>query len=207
MRRLVCHGASVAAPHACGRFFYRTPQLYYGGTVLGVAACTDGDEIVEYLLGELAREHGDATGAALSELIDRGPDADLRVRGGVPAHVPSMVGNSVLHCVVAHDRVEMLHHLVRRHGFRLDVTNANGLDVLAWAALVGSPAVVVAALRLGARCMWQWGVLECNAYDADSLLRALVLQDGQSGRLGRAIAGHHGLIRLHLEARGCPPHS
>ena len=31
--------------------------------------------------------------------------------------------------------------------------------------------------------------------------------NGQSGRLGGAIAGHHGLIGLHLEAWGCPPHS
>jgi len=34
-----------------------------------------------------------------------------------------------------------------------------------------------------------------------------VLQHGQSGRLGEAIAGLHGLIRLHLKAWGCPPHS
>ena len=33
-----------------------------------------------------------------------------------------------------------------------------------------------------------------------------VLQDGQSGRLGEATAGLHGLISLHLEAWGCPPH-
>ena len=32
-------------------------------------------------------------------------------------------------------------------------------------------------------------------------------QHGQSGRLGGAISGHHGPIRLHLKARGCPPHS
>ena len=30
---------------------------------------------------------------------------------------------------------------------------------------------------------------------------------GQSGRLGEARAGLHGLLRLHLKARGCPPHS
>jgi len=30
---------------------------------------------------------------------------------------------------------------------------------------------------------------------------------GQSGRLGEAVAGHHGRISLHLKARGCPPHS
>ena len=34
-----------------------------------------------------------------------------------------------------------------------------------------------------------------------------VLQHGQSGRLGGAIAGHHGLVRLHLKAWGCPPHT
>ena len=32
-------------------------------------------------------------------------------------------------------------------------------------------------------------------------------QHGQSGRLGEAIVGLHGLISLHLKARGCPPHS
>ena len=30
---------------------------------------------------------------------------------------------------------------------------------------------------------------------------------GQSGRLGEAIAGHWQLVRLHLKACGCPPHS
>ena len=32
-------------------------------------------------------------------------------------------------------------------------------------------------------------------------------QHGQSGRLGGARSGHHGLVRLHLNAWGCPPHS
>ena len=35
----------------------------------------------------------------------------------------------------------------------------------------------------------------------------MVEQEGQSGRLGEAIAGLHGLIRLRLKAWGCPPHS
>ena len=34
------------------------------------------------------------------------------------------------------------------------------------------------------------------------LLRPVVPQHGQSGRLGRAIAGHHGLVNLHLQAWG-----
>ena len=33
------------------------------------------------------------------------------------------------------------------------------------------------------------------------------LPRGQSGRLGGARSGHHGLVRLHLNAWGCPPHS
>ena len=34
-----------------------------------------------------------------------------------------------------------------------------------------------------------------------------VLQHGQSGRLGEAIAGHHGLLRLRSKAWGCSTHS
>ena len=34
-----------------------------------------------------------------------------------------------------------------------------------------------------------------------------VPQHGQSGRLGEAVAGHHGLVGLHLKALGCPLHS
>ena len=34
-----------------------------------------------------------------------------------------------------------------------------------------------------------------------------LVRRGQSGRLGGATAGHRGLIRLHLTAWGCPPHS
>ena len=54
-------------------------------------------------------------------------------------------------------------------------------------------------LRMQART----GVLAASARGPS----AAALQDGQSGSLGEAIAGHHGLIRLHLKARGCPPHS
>ena len=38
---------------------------------------------------------------------------------------------------------------------------------------------------------------------------ATVCQHGQSRRLGQRLSGHghHGLISLHLKARGCPPHS
>ena len=37
--------------------------------------------------------------------------------------------------------------------------------------------------------------------------REWVVQRGQTGLLGEVIAGHHGLISLHLKAWGCPPHS
>ena len=38
-------------------------------------------------------------------------------------------------------------------------------------------------------------------------LHRWVDQDGQSGRLGEAVAGLHELISSHLKASGCPPHS
>ena len=38
-------------------------------------------------------------------------------------------------------------------------------------------------------------------------LQGAVRKHGQNGRPGEAIAGLHGLIRLHLKAWGCPPHS
>ena len=46
--------------------------------------------------------------------------------------------------------------------------------------------------------------LTVQAHDVE---RKLVQQHGQSGRLGEATAGLHGLISLHLKAWGCPPHS
>jgi len=52
--------------------------------------------------------------------------------------------------------------------------------------------------------------LECLVFLA-SLRRSLFSSEeerhGQSGRLGGAIAGHQGLVRLHLKASDCPPHS
>ena len=40
-----------------------------------------------------------------------------------------------------------------------------------------------------------------------SVYSASAPQHAQSGRLCEAMAGHHGLRRLHLTARGCPPHA
>ena len=42
---------------------------------------------------------------------------------------------------------------------------------------------------------------------AQEMAQAKAPRRGQSGRLGAAIAGHQRLMRLHLKARGCPPHS
>ena len=46
----------------------------------------------------------------------------------------------------------------------------------------------------------------CLDHTGDAARRD-VPSDGRSGRLGEAIAGHHGLISLHLKVWGCPPHS
>lgn len=49
VRLLVEHGASVT-PHASGDFLYSNVNLYFGGTILGFAACLNNTEIVDYLL-------------------------------------------------------------------------------------------------------------------------------------------------------------
>ena len=43
--------------------------------------------------------------------------------------------------------------------------------------------------------------------DRDVFKTVSVWARAQSGRLGTAISDHHGLHRLRLRARGCPPHS
>ena len=43
-------GASCRDLHASGDFFYDWKELYYGGTLLGFAACLNKRPIVDYLL-------------------------------------------------------------------------------------------------------------------------------------------------------------
>ena len=46
-----------------------------------------------------------------------------------------------------------------------------------------------------------------TTFTSVAMPRLMVRERGQSGRLGGAVSGHHGLLRLHLKACGCPAHS
>ena len=66
------------------------------------------------------------------------------------------------------------------------------------------PMLLVAATARARGC----GVaLKASPLPDNYVAKAAAPRDGQSGRLGEATAGLHGLIRLHLKAWGCPPHS
>ena len=70
-------------------------------------------------------------------------------------------------------------------------------------------ALEAAAVRLEKARKLYGGVATelCRQLRSESKQRAQVYEHGQSGRLGGAMAGHHGLIRLHLKDCGCPRHS
>ena len=128
---LVNHGASVHA-HASGNFLYSNIKLYFGGTVLGFAACLDNKPIVEYLI-----EHG-----AKVDVRDLGPAAS-----GKPLTIKGMVrNNSVLHCCVLHERGEMYKHLIQKHGASPWMVNGHGDTPLLLATLTRSRRMVQASI-------------------------------------------------------------
>tara|TARA_B110001452_G_scaffold159592_1_gene132798 strand:- start:318 stop:617 length:300 start_codon:yes stop_codon:yes gene_type:complete len=62
---------------------------------------------------------------------------------------------------------------------------------------------LAAARHLLRRLLRRCALLGCLTSLALVALAAPVSQHGQSGRPGEAIAGHHGLVGLHLKALGC----
>ena len=68
---------------------YSDIKLYFGGTILGFAACLGNIECVDYLL-----EHGADVTAR-----DLGPASGMVVKDSM------RTGNSVLHCCVLHEQV------------------------------------------------------------------------------------------------------
>ena len=107
VKLLTEHGASLSA-RACGDFFYGNPHLYMGGTLLGFAACLDSKPIVEYLLTNPHRR-------ANPNGRDLGPESDRGERGPVKRKKEQKHmhrDNTILHCLVLHERAEMYRYLV-----------------------------------------------------------------------------------------------
>ena len=108
---LIENGATVQGKYAVGDFLYSNIGLYFGGSVLGFAACLNNTDIVEYLM-----DHG-----AHVNVRDVGPSS------GKPLTVTGMKrGNTVLHCCVLHERADMFRHLQAKYSANPFVQNDGG---------------------------------------------------------------------------------
>ncbi|KAL1525758.1 hypothetical protein AB1Y20_020601 [Prymnesium parvum] len=146
---LVSHGASVA-PHASGNFLYSNINLYFGGTILGFAACLGEKEIVDYLI-----EHRADVNAR-----DLGPcSTDLKL-----TETGMCRFNSVLHCCVLHQQEEMYRHLIWEHGANPWTVNELHDTPLLLAARISSTVMVKSAIDGTKQVLWVFGPVTCVRY-------------------------------------------
>ena len=152
MRLLVEHGADCSGQHASGDFFYDNEELYFGGTLLGFAACLDKYDMVSYLL---ENPHSKA-------------DLNQRDVGPVSARTRSFVhekiGNTALHCLAYHQNTAMIRHLVENHKANLFARNANNLTPLGLAAEMDYYAVARGIIESTAQVNWSYGPLTSSRY-------------------------------------------
>ena len=222
---LIEHGASVH-PHASGDFLYSNINLYFGGTILGFAACLGNMEIVDFLM----------TNGADANAHDLGPCA-----GGKPLTIKGMQRcNSVLHCCVLHQQAEMYTHLMKTHHANPWTRNEEADTPLLLAARIRSSLMaqvamdgvkqvprrdtLVAHVRCSgftlppARCADSVGLRACDVCAVPAIrdrgrfaLGARSATDGAGG--GQAGAGQRAaVLASHVEAAGrqvgrvCPAH-
>ena len=158
VKLLVEHGASVH-PHASGDFLYSNVNLYFGGTILGFAACLNNQAIVDYLI-----EAG-----ADPNAVDKGPASSNRVQSKV--HKGIVTGNSVLHCCVLHERNAMYRHLTTQHHAAVWTTNKRGDTPLLLATKVRSVKMAQAAMDAQRHTIWTFGPVTCLRYPLYEIVR------------------------------------
>lgn len=153
---LIKNGAAVNA-RACGDFFYSNRKLYFGGTLLGFAACLDNKPIVEYLLtnphcraNANGRDHGPRSKHGVKDWERQKPKMQEFMHRG----------NSVLHCLVLHERAEMYRYLVEM-GANSYCVNCLNQTPLLLAAQSGSKKMVEAAMESTYQMMWSFGPVKC----------------------------------------------
>ena len=170
---LVKNGAHVNA-RACGDFFYSNRKLYFGGTLLGFAACLDNKPIVEYLLtNQDCRANPNGR--------DHGPQSKLGVKDWERQR-PKMQeymhrGNSVLHCLVLHEKAEMYRYLCQM-GANSFCVNFQNQTPLLLAAQSGSKKMVEAAMESTHQMLWSFGPVKCvkvPLYEVESIKEAQFL--------------------------------
>ena len=142
LKLLVSHGASLT-PRACGDFFYSNPLLYFGGTLLGFAACLDNKPMVEYLLTN-EFTHANPNGRDKGPESSRGVDVDAPERSVLQAHMHR--DNTILHCLVLHERAHMYRYLVE-HGANTYSPNSVNQTPMLLAVAKGSRRMVSTAIE------------------------------------------------------------
>ena len=163
-------GASLLS-HASGAFFYRSPEVYFGGSPIGLAACSGCTASLAELL-----THPEARAALRA--TDAGPPPPpppprpLQPRSGHAAGAEAgaeagarplgfslgfcTAGNTALHCAVLRGRAGLVAPLVAA-GASPRQRNAWGQSALSLAAEQGDPLVFAAVLRATATQRWGFG--------------------------------------------------
>ena len=173
---LVSNGASVNK-HASGEFLYSHKDLYFGGTVIGFAACLGNRQIVDYLA-----RHGADVNAR-----DRGP-----ALGALTNAKCGVRNNALLHCCVLHEQEEMYRHLAfALHANPWAINDEHDTPLLL-AAASRSLRMVRVAMDGSKQTLWTFGPVSCVRYPLYEIenpknSRAVILDDlreASTGSLG-----------------------
>jgi hypothetical protein len=190
LKLLVAHGASVTA-RASGDFFYSSHLVYFGGTLLGFAACLDNKPIVEYLLtNERARANpnGRDLGAESKRekrvFEKRGGDDSPALRNERQTQTHMHRNNTILHCLVMHERAHMYRYLVN-HGANPYSINCMNQTPMLLAVAMGSRKMVSTAMEATQVVAWTFGPMKCvevPLYEVESIKETKVIAEEQKGR-------------------------
>ena len=185
LKLLVAHGASLAA-RANGDFFYSSPLVYFGGTLLGFAACLDNKPIVEYLLtNECIRAN--PNGRDLGAESKRGKRGRVRddtavPRNGLQTHMHR--DNTILHCLVLHERAHMFRYLVS-YGANPYSFNCMNQTPMLLAVAMGSRKMVSTVMEATQVVAWTFGPMQCveiPLYEVERAKETKVIAEEEKAR-------------------------